>query len=489
MNPPPLSPPQRGTWRRKRIVLATVLLAVVLPFFVVAIWYVSYRVGNTRAIERLEAKARKRGEPLTLAELAAKHPPILDAENAAIPLLELWESEDPPFWGAFLAGQRPLPERIRVTVDPKLPILGTKAARVPRSELLPSAALAAAEAYLKSQASHMDAVRLALRRPRCRFPIQITDGFNALLPHLSVVKSEAQHFRLEALVATERGDVDAAITSLTNVARLGQLLAEEPFLIGALVRIACLSMVIDDADRLLARRELSTAQLTRLDTLFEGLKPPGHLRAAFASERASALSLFDSPSETVAQLGAMDGDSGDGVNPTAHRAGIGLMTAIGLAAADRRLMLETYDVANELADEDTPKALDRSQQVFKEAQAKARKFPPKIFSGLMLGSSEKVPVRFASLEARRRAAVTAVAVLRHRLAHAGALPERLEDLVPQHLVAVPADPFDGQPLRYRRLNPGFVVYSTGADLEDNDGLERTAKKSDKIFDETFVVGR
>ena len=34
VNPPPLSPPQRGTSRRKRIVLATVLLAVVLPFFV-----------------------------------------------------------------------------------------------------------------------------------------------------------------------------------------------------------------------------------------------------------------------------------------------------------------------------------------------------------------------------------------------------------------------------------------------------------------------
>jgi hypothetical protein len=34
---------------------------------------------------------------------------------------------------------------------------------------------------------------------------------------------------------------------------------------------------------------------------------------------------------------------------------------------------------------------------------------------------------------------------------------------------VPADPFDGKPLRYRRNRDGIVVYSVGLDLTDNNG--------------------
>ncbi|MBN1443872.1 MAG: hypothetical protein JXA90_14270 [Planctomycetes bacterium] len=49
----------------------------------------------------------------------------------------------------------------------------------------------------------------------------------------------------------------------------------------------------------------------------------------------------------------------------------------------------------------------------------------------------------------------------------GALPEKLEDLVPAFLDAVPADPYDGQPLRYSRQKR--LVYSVGEDLVDDGG--------------------
>jgi len=62
-----------------------------------------------------------------------------------------------------------------------------------------------------------------------------------------------------------------------------------------------------------------------------------------------------------------------------------------------------------------------------------------------------------------RCAVAAVAIERYRLAihH---WPEHLEDLVPQYLGKVPTDPFDGQPLRYRRLADGVIIYTVGEDL-------------------------
>jgi hypothetical protein len=79
--------------------------------------------------------------------------------------------------------------------------------------------------------------------------------------------------------------------------------------------------------------------------------------------------------------------------------------------------------------------------------------------------------RFAAEQVRRaklRSVVAVLAVERYRLAR-GRWPESLAALVPEFLAAVPADPYDGQPLRYRRLADGVVVYSVGPDGADGGG--------------------
>ncbi len=75
---------------------------------------------------------------------------------------------------------------------------------------------------------------------------------------------------------------------------------------------------------------------------------------------------------------------------------------------------------------------------------------------------------------------------------AAGLPENLNELVPQFLPTVLADPFDGQPLRYHRLAKGYVIYSVGQDGHDDGGREKPAdwKYSDKTaYDITFTVER
>ena len=49
----------------------------------------------------------------------------------------------------------------------------------------------------------------------------------------------------------------------------------------------------------------------------------------------------------------------------------------------------------------------------------------------------------------------------------GRLPEKLDDLVPAFIEAVPADPFDGQPLRYSRARR--IVWAVGENLRDDNG--------------------
>jgi hypothetical protein len=71
-------------------------------------------------------------------------------------------------------------------------------------------------------------------------------------------------------------------------------------------------------------------------------------------------------------------------------------------------------------------------------------------------------------KAELRSAVAALAAERYRWAE-GHWPESLDVLVPRYLVAVPTDPFDGQPLRLKRLSEGLVIYSIGVDRTDDGG--------------------
>ena len=74
-----------------------------------------------------------------------------------------------------------------------------------------------------------------------------------------------------------------------------------------------------------------------------------------------------------------------------------------------------------------------------------------------------------------------IAVERFRL-KSGKLPAALSDLVSAFIEAVPKDPFDGKPLRYKKLEKGYVVYSVGPDGQD-DGA------SDETDDVAFAVKR
>jgi hypothetical protein len=79
-----------------------------------------------------------------------------------------------------------------------------------------------------------------------------------------------------------------------------------------------------------------------------------------------------------------------------------------------------------------------------------------------------------------------LAIERYRLA-AGKLPDGLSELVPAYLESVPKDPFDGNEMRYRKLETGFVVYSICEDLSNDGGKEKTKESSN--WDLTFIVER
>ena len=68
--------------------------------------------------------------------------------------------------------------------------------------------------------------------------------------------------------------------------------------------------------------------------------------------------------------------------------------------------------------------------------------------------------------------------------------------MPELLGEIQSDPFDGKPMRYKRLPKGYVVYSVGPDGHDNDGQEKKTLSNlqkmsgvEQPYDITFTVER
>ena len=87
-----------------------------------------------------------------------------------------------------------------------------------------------------------------------------------------------------------------------------------------------------------------------------------------------------------------------------------------------------------------------------------------------------LPATPASFRAFARAnlysdvAQVALAIRRYRDAKKQ-LPESLEELVPEYLEQIPHDPYDGRPIRYRRVSELEThFYSVGLDLKDDGGV-------------------
>src|SRR5439155_14535094 len=94
-----------------------------------------------------------------------------------------------------------------------------------------------------------------------------------------------------------------------------------------------------------------------------------------------------------------------------------------------------------------------------------------ILSSLLLPAVQKTSIRDAEQRARLRTASTALAIELYRSRHNGRPPGGLKELVPSYFKDVPTDPFDGQALRYKADEHGYIVYSVGADQSDDGGKE------------------
>ena len=120
----------------------------------------------------------------------------------------------------------------------------------------------------------------------------------------------------------------------------------------------------------------------------------------------------------------------------------------------------------------------------KVRRAKAQYQYDALLAVLFMPALSKVSEASRRIQANVRCASVAVAAERYHRDH-GDWPAALRELTPRYIKELPNDPYDGQPLRYKRLADGVVVCSVGPDKEDDGGARNRANPIAKGIDYTF----
>jgi len=282
------------------------------------------------------------------------------------------------------------------------------------------------------------------------------------------VRHCAQLLGSAATYYASTGDPNAAAASIEDGLRLVDSLGREPALLSYLVRTACTGLAVHSLAECVSTTSLTDEQLTELDKALAATAGTLDLAQALITERCVMIEECRDPSLAVG--------TGQGVGPRVLPG----MTRMGIE-----------DTLNYMEDciEAAGRAPTERLAGFRAANKKVEELP---FLHVMIKMLAPATTRVAELDLRTRVhldlARTALAIERYRLA-TGKIPERLEELVPQYLKAVPIDPFDGQPIRYVRTDPGYRLYSILEDGQDNGGKEKAEMKKGDAYDWPFIVTR
>ena len=294
------------------------------------------------------------------------------------------------------------------------------------------------------------------------------------------LRASTQLLRLETLSHCENQDPDKVLECIQANFALARFIGA-PLIVHRLIHNSVQSRTYKSIERILNRMQLTDEQLLSLSAwIKESRSDEGYIKA-LVGEQCFGLNAFRGHIRQVSNQIVSEG-----------RLSLLFLAFLRMTGLNDRDAIEYIDLMQE--------HIDAMELPSDERLLVCDSIQDDVNSGKRGGILTRLiwPVRVYMLQidtgctAKALTAQTAVAVERYRLAK-GHLPESLENLVPAYMEVVPTDPFDGQTLKYRTLETGFVVYSVGEDLTDEGGAElgrgRDKRGKPLPWDITFIMER
>lgn len=310
----------------------------------------------------------------------------------------------------------------------------------------------------RSEAVFLPQIGLGYKGPPGKMPV----------PHMDSAQCIARGLALRAHVAAAAGDAESAVNSIQASMRLTQAVGKEPTMLWLLVALTTSTYELNSIWSLLHRHAATEPQLARLQSDLE--------RQDFMES-----TLLAVRGELAFQITSIEWYKQRGIRSNFIPAGWFDHNAATTIQLHSTWLLEPFkegDVGQ------INRGFDELEQILGERSGITS--PHYLLPRLSLPGYLSVVRMAIYCEAVRRQALAAIAIERHRLVH-GQLPARLDELVPSFLSAVPLDPMDRQPMRYRVEGNAFTLWSIAMDCHDDHGKLPTAKEARHI-DRTDYAG-
>ncbi|MCI0684278.1 MAG: hypothetical protein L0Y71_19380 [Gemmataceae bacterium] len=334
------------------------------------------------------------------------------------------------------------------------------------------------DAYEKMEDALAEARKLK-DMPKGRFPIRYAeDFFSTILADQQNARRVFEMLQHDAWMRAQNGDLDGAVESCRAGLNAARSLGDEPLLISFLIRVAGAHVALGAVERTLAQGRPSEKALAPLQTLIEQeiVDVEKHWRNALRGERGGQDKLMQAIRGGKVRVGQIFGVWGGGPGGPVEALADHFPVILTREAPDLlRYMNQAVEITK-LPTEEQPDKLLELERTIPKASYLMRLLAPAL---------NKVGSAHVRAQTLLRAAQVGIAAERYRLKHER-WPDSIDDLVKAGLIAaVPSDPFDGAPLRWRRMPEGMAAYSVGIDKADNHGNINMRRIYDRGFDIGF----
>ena len=338
-------------------------------------------------------------------------------------------------------------------------------------------------AGLSSIDAVVEELRQASHRPLCRYPVayNVENPWGILLPHLHAIRNICERLQLRACAELASGRTEPALADVKLTFYLLDSLADEPFLIAFLVRLAGQPFALQPVWEGLAEHRWSEPQLQELQRYLQRLDFLTDIKRPLDSERAAGVLTADLiRRKGLGLLVALSG-AGAPVSDQSVANFVGLFVPSGWYYQEQLTYCRLYEQGmGGLFDSQKrrifPRQIDANSSALEATMSNGHRnvcqdiLHHRVIATLLFPALGKVPAKAAFAQVAADQAAVACALERCRLA-TGQFPEKLETLVPRFINTLPSDPCNGEAYHYRRTGQGdFVLYSVGWNETDDGGF-------------------
>jgi len=435
---PQASPvPARRSWRRRLLLILTILLPLGL-----VLAYLSLASVSKLRLQRAVAEADRLDPGWRFPELEASRAMVRDEENSASVVLTAAKLI-PAQWPFWLHASAPAAKgRSSTEID----ALQEKIDSLRPRQRLDQGEEAVLQIEIGRAAAALKEARKVAELPHGRYAITYSpDIISTLLPHLQEARDVGSLLSYDVSLRIQRKDFDGALINCRAILNTAGSIGDEPLVISMLERKAIDQTAMQQIERILAQGHPSPGALQKMQQALEEEANAPLLLTMLRAERGAAYIVLQQAIEILKRSRRSQLQNLFRTSPQDSLSLRIEMLFPDLIEGDRAALLRFGTQVVEMA----KLPAERHAEKLQDLDSLGKRLPP--MARMTVAPVVALAKSYHHWLAHMRCSILMVASERYRQAN-GRWPGQLKDLVPNYLANVPLDPFTADFRRGEMIN-------------------------------------